>query len=220
MSAGFLAITLTVGGIVALTTGGGETSAPAATDLPDLGRGDRPEGCRTDDSGEAVPMAPPKGIKWRMLGLVRVPVSAEAGPTRMDGGVWWCFAHTPLGAVMAAHIITSEVTEKHWRSVVDRQIVAGQGRDIFKFTRAIEPDIIRGSASNSVATPAGFTVTSYTDSAAEVKLLLRTSSGYAGSTFDLRWSGGDWRLLPSSDGALHSDVTPMENPRGYVLWKG
>ncbi|KAF2775076.1 hypothetical protein STPH1_7263 [Streptomyces sp. OM5714] len=165
-------------------------------------------------------MDPPKGIKWRVMGLVRVPVSAEAGPTRLDGGVWWCFAHTPLGAVMAAHIITSEITEKHWRSVLDRQIVAGQGRDIFAFTRATEPDVIRGSASRSVATPAGFAVTSYTDSAAEVKLLLKTGSGYAESAFDLRWSGGDWKLLPSPHGALHSEAIPVENPRGYVLWKG
>ncbi|MFF0516481.1 hypothetical protein [Streptomyces sp. NPDC004250] len=211
-----------MGGFVALTTGTDGTSAQTATAplSSNLGEGERPEECRTSDAGDAVPMEPPEGIEWRMLGLVRVPVSAEAGPTRMDGGVWWCFAHTPLGAVLAAHTITAEITEKHWRAVLDRQVVAGQGRDIFEFTRATEPDTIRGSASRSVATPAGFAVTSYTDSAAAVKLLLKTSSGYAESTFDLRWNGGDWRLLPSPHGALHSEASPMENPRGYVLWKG
>ncbi|GGL84404.1 hypothetical protein GCM10010095_81480 [Streptomyces anthocyanicus] len=223
MSAGFLATTLIMGGIVALTTGGAETSDQTATGPPDssaLKRGERPEGCHTNDTGDAVPMEPPKGIKWRMLGLVRVPVSDEAGPTRTDGGVWWCFAHTPLGAVLAAHTITSEVTEEHWRSVIDRQIVPGKGRDIFEFTRATKPDIIRGSASSTVAAPAGFTVISYTDAAAEVKLLLKTSSAYAETTFDLRWSGGDWRLLPSSHGTLHSEVSALDNPRGFVLWKG
>ncbi|MEF9915586.1 hypothetical protein RJT17_36575 [Streptomyces sp. P5-A9] len=223
MSAGFLTIALVLGGIVALTTdeeAGSTRTGTGSSAMPALTENGRPQGCRTDDSSDAVPMTSPEGIKWRMLGLVRVPVSAKAGPTHMDGGLWWCFARTPLGAVLAAHIITSQMTEKSWRTVLDRQIVAGQGRDIYEFTRSIEPDTIRGSLSSSVGTPTGFAVTEYTDSQARVQILIKASSGYAEIACDLRWSKGDWKVLPSSDGALHTPGSSVENPRGYVLWEG
>ncbi|GAA2606623.1 MULTISPECIES: hypothetical protein [Streptomyces] len=223
MSAVFVTLTFLVGGVAALTTIEDEPAGTAADSGPDaseLRSGERPRGCRTDDSGGSVPKNPPTGITWHMVGLVRVPVSAEAGPTRMDEELWWCFAHTPLGAVLAAHTITSEISEKHWRTVLDRQIVAGRGRDVFEFMREIEPDTVRGSAGESVAKAAGFSVTSYSDSAAEVELLMRTSSGYTASTFSMRWNGGDWKVLPSPNGALHSEASPVANPRGYVLWKG
>ncbi|MGV9450211.1 hypothetical protein [Streptomyces sp. NPDC003635] len=228
LSAGFLAVVLVLGGIVALTSGGGSGAerARAAEPGPLSGdtalRGGRPEGCATDDSaGDVLPKAPPEDVGWHTLGVTRVPVSASAGPTRTTGSLRWCYARTPLGAVLAAHVIPSQMSGSDWRSATQQQVVAGRARDMFVFQRSTVEDVDSGeqTGDTAVATYAGFSVTSYTDTAAHVKLLLRTGQGYAATTIALRWSGGDWKVLPNSDGSLHSPVTAVQgNTSGYTLW--
>ncbi|CCK25616.1 hypothetical protein BN159_1237 [Streptomyces davaonensis JCM 4913] len=228
LSAGFLAVVLVLGGIVALTSGGetGTDRARAAAAGPLSGdaapRDGRPQGCATDDSaGDALPKAPPDDVSWDTLGITRVPVSASAGPTRTTGTLRWCFARTPIGAVLAAHVIPSQMSGSGWRTVTEQQVVAGAGRDMFEFQRSTVQDIDSGEQTGdaAVATYAGFTVTSYKSTAASVKLLLRTSQGYAATTIVLRWSGGDWKVLPNGDGSLHTPVTAVQgNTSGYTLW--
>ncbi|MFI1169400.1 hypothetical protein ACH4UM_39025 [Streptomyces sp. NPDC020801] len=228
LSAGFLAVVLVLGGIVALTSGqdtGADrtsTAAPGPLSGGAAARDGRPQGCSTDDStGDALPKAPPKDVSWHTLGITRVPVSVSAGPTRTTGTLRWCFARTPLGAVLAAHVIPSQMSGPGWRAAAQQQVVAGHGRDLFVFQRSTVQDIDGGerSGGTSVASYAGFSVTSYKSTAVTVKLLLRTGQGYAATTIVLRWSGGDWKVLPNSDGSLHSPVTAVQgNTNGYTLW--
>lgn len=220
-SAGFLAAALLVGGVTVLVTGGADRRGTADSGGPlsaTPGEDGRPRGCRTDDSDTAVPDKAPADVRWRTLGVTRVPVSAASGPTRTDGGMWWCFARTPVGAVLAAHVIPSQLSEKGWQTVVEQQVVPGRGRDLFKFQRSTFEETDNRDAGGSVAY-AGFSVISYSASDAKVTLLLRTGSGYAATTISLRWNGGDWKLLPSSQGSLHTPVTLAQGPRGHILWE-
>ncbi|MCF3136854.1 hypothetical protein [Streptomyces olivochromogenes] len=227
LSAGFLAVVLVLSGIVALTSGR-ETDADrmrAAAPGPLSGaalHNGRPQGCSTDDSsGDALPKAPPKDVSWHTLGITRVPLSASAGPTRTTGTLRWCFARTPLGAVLAAHVIPSQMSGSGWRAAAQQQVVAGHGRDLFVFQRSTVQDIDSGgqTGDTSVASYAGFSVTSYKSTSASVKLLLRGEQGYAATTIALRWSGGDWKVLPNGDGSLHTPVTAVQgNTSGYTLW--
>ncbi|MEU9731292.1 hypothetical protein [Streptomyces sp. NPDC048002] len=227
-SAGFLAVVLVLGGIVALTSGRDTGADPvrASESGPLSGdtalRDGRPSGCSTDDSGgDALPEAPPEDIRWRTLGVTRVPFSASAGPVRTTGDLHWCFARTPLGAVLAAHVIPSQMSGSGWRDVTEQQVVAGAGRDMFVFQRSTVQDIDSGerTGDTAVASYAGFTVTSYRRTTANVKLLLRTTQGYSATTIALRWSGGDWKVVPGGDGSLHSPVTAVQgNTSGYTLW--
>ncbi|CAL9489453.1 hypothetical protein [Streptomyces pilosus] len=221
LSAGFVAVVFVLGGTIALTAGEDRAREPAPGG-PLSGRaagGDsRPQGCRTDDGDDAVPTTAPRGVEWRTIGVVRVPVSPAAGPTRTDGGMRWCFAHTPVGAVLAAHVIPSQLSEPGWREVLDQQVVAGPGRDRFEFQRGLVRDSSARRSDGSVATYTGFSVASYEGSDATVDLLMRTGSGYATTSIDLRWSGGDWKIRPSDGGDLHTPVSVVQNPRGYVLW--
>ncbi|WP_089102048.1 hypothetical protein [Streptomyces hyaluromycini] len=223
VSAGFLAVVLVVGGGVALTSGSHEVSDSGAQGSGPLGstsadRGSRPTGCHTDDSaGSALPTAAPTDISWRTLDVARVPVSASAGPTRTSGAVWWCFAHTPTGAALAAHIIPAQMSGPNWRAVTEEQVVAGRGRDLFVSQRSTVRDAATRGAS-SPATYAGFAISSYRGSTADVELLMKTSSGYAATTIGLRWSGGDWKVVPSADGDLHTPVQTVPGANGFLMW--
>ncbi|MEV6949696.1 hypothetical protein AB0N07_48935 [Streptomyces sp. NPDC051172] len=225
-SAGFLALVVLVGVFVALTSdgdGGRAGAAPSAGPLTTAtARDGRPKGCRTDDSaGDALPKSAPKDISWQALGIARVPVSASAGPTRTSGVMRWCFAHTPVGAALAATVIPSQMSGSGWRTITDQQVVAGSGRDLFAFQRSTVADVDSAAESGdtSTASYAGFAVTSYTGTDAGVRLLLRTGQGYASTVVLLRWSGGDWKVVPDDSGSLHTTVANVSgNTNGFVLW--
>lgn len=224
-SAGFLAVVVLLGGFVALTSESDGATAAASEGPLSHGsalRDGRPQGCATDDSaGDALPKSAPKDLSWQTLGIARVPVSTSAGPTRTTGPMRWCYAHTPVGAALAATVIPSQMSGSGWKTVSRQQVVAGRGRDLFEFQRATVQDIDSAAQSGgtSAGSYAGFSVSSYTRGAANVSLLIRTGQGYATTTIALRWSGGDWKVVPDDGGSLHTPVTTVQgSPSGYVLW--
>ncbi|CAM5717431.1 hypothetical protein [Streptomyces fumanus] len=224
LSAAFLGVVVLLGGFVALTSESGGDSAVASEGplVGDLTRPDeRPPGCRTDDrAGDALPKKAPEDITWRTFGASRVPVSASAGPTRTTGPVHWCYAHTPMGAVLAATVITSQMSGSGWETVSRQQVVAGSGRDMFEFKRSAYQDIDSAQSGGiSVGSAAGFSVASYTGEAADIGLLIRSAQGYSATIIRLRWSDGDWKVLPDDSGELHTPVNAIQGtPRDYIMW--
>ncbi|MEU4088482.1 hypothetical protein [Streptomyces aureus] len=225
LSAGFLAVVAVVGGVVTLLSGPDTTAAHAsgaATAGPLAGpaaKDGRPRGCRTDDAtGAELPKKAPGDVGWRTLGVARVPVSPSAGPTRIQGALWWCYAHTPTGAVIAAHVIPSQMSGSDWRTVTEQQVVPGRGREMFEFQRATVQSTDGRDSGTAVASYAGFSVSSYTGTAATVRLLLKSAQGYAATDISLRWSGGDWKVRPDDNGSLHSPVSAVQSTNGFVLW--
>lgn len=225
-SAGFLGLVVVLGGVTALTSGSdtsGNRVKASASNGPLSGtstkKDGRPAGCRTDDSaGDAIPTSVPKDIGWHTLGIGRVPVSASAGPTKIDGAVWWCFAHTPMGAVLAATDIPTQMSGSQWRTVTDQQVVAGQERELFVFQRTTVPDTASSNGATTTSSYAGFQVTSYTSKAATVRLLIKNDQGYAKTTVYVRWSGGDWKIQPDGSGGLYSQLASEQSAVGYTLW--
>ncbi|MEU9136156.1 hypothetical protein AB0D33_09345 [Streptomyces sp. NPDC048404] len=225
LSAGFLAVVVVVGGVVTVLSGPDTTTAhanAAASAGPLTGpsaKDGRPRGCRTDDSaGTALPEKAPGDVGWRTLGVARVPVSVSAGPTRIQGPLWWCYAHTPTGATLAAHVIPSQMSGSDWRTVTEQQVVPGRGRDMFAFQRGTVQSTDSRTSGTAVASYAGFSVSSYTDRTATVRLLLKSAQGYAATDISLRWSGGDWKVQPDDNGSLHSPVSAVQSTNGFVLW--
>lgn len=231
LSAGFLALVVVIGGLVALTTAatggiGGETAEAAAASEGPLSAGapltgGRPEGCATDDSGgggDAAAERGPEDIEWRTLGVGRVPVSPSAGPTRFQGALWWCFAHTPAGAALAATVIPSQMSEAHWRTVTEQQVVAGAGRDMFEFQRSLSPDTARRRDGSPASSYVGFSLTAYTPGAATVSLLIKGGQGFTATSVQVRWSDGDWKVQPLIDGSLYTEMTTVQDTNGYLLW--
>ena len=231
LSAAFLAVALVMAGVTWLTTGDDDSAGqdkaagkegPLSSAAANGGGGQRvdgrPDGCRTDDSADAKPTASPDDIEWRQVGVARVPVSPSAGPIRSDGPLMWCFAHTPMGAVMAAHIIPTHMSGSDWRSVTQQQVVAGPGRDIFVAQRSTVPQTAQNGS--AVGSYAGFALASYSPDAAKVQLLIKNGSGGYGSTFvAVKWDGGDWKVQPKSNGSLYTSMTTVMGNAGFIMWK-
>jgi hypothetical protein len=231
LSAGFLAALLLVG-VVALLTDSSDTPSGAGDPTPkpvassggpDGGSGDadgRPAGCRTDDSDQERPTAAPKDFEWKANGTGLVPVSRTAGPLKYDGSVWSCFAHTPTGAVLAAHAITDHFSYKGWREVMEQQVVPGPGRDALVASRSEEQDKPTSGKADAGGY-AGFTILTYNEEESTVMLLLRGPNAgvYATASVTVQWHEGDWKIAPGPDGTVYSGMSQVNGTTGFVTWE-
>ncbi|MFJ9393543.1 hypothetical protein ACIRQT_01525 [Streptomyces californicus] len=238
LSAGFFLVLALLGGFVVFAgdnedtnagPGAEATAAPSADPTRSTPSGKqssgaedpRPEGCRTDDSDQAVPPKSPADLKWKVYQADLVPVSATAGPLLYDGVVWSCFARTPLGAVLALHSITSKMSGSEWRTVADKQVAAGPGKDAFMATRSKEADEDAAGAPGSDGTYIGFSMLTYTKDQATAMLLIRIADGkYGTATASVVWEDGDWKLRPTLKGSLTENISFVGGPEGFVLWGG
>ncbi|MGI5347338.1 hypothetical protein ACQEU8_03995 [Streptomyces sp. CA-250714] len=236
-SAVFLAAALVVGSVSYLTgSGDGEDERAAPSRKADSGplskgapkgRGasaaERPDGCRIEagtggsKGSTQLPSSAPKDVAWRNLKGTMVPTSPSAGPTLVSGPVWWCYARTPMGAVMAAHSILTHMSGADWRTVAQQQLVAGEGREEFISQRSSIP---QSEVENQEAgVYSGFTVQAFSRDAATVRIIMKSSSGsLTGTTVSLRWSGGDWKVQPRANGALYSSPTSTSSTGGFIRW--
>ncbi|MFG2882155.1 hypothetical protein ACGFYV_07485 [Streptomyces sp. NPDC048297] len=230
LSAGFLLVLVVLGGFTLMTRGdnGSPNASPSPSPSKSTATGgtggggakdDRPAGCRTDDSDQEKPKAPPKDFSWKADGTGLVPVSKTAGPLKFDGPVWSCYAHTPMGAVLAAQAITDHFNYPGWRTVVDRQVVPGAGRDALIASRAGEED----KPTSGQADPggyAGFTVLSYNRQEATVMILVRgpNAGTYGAASMTVRWQDGDWKVVPDTDGTIYSGTSQVSGTNGFVTW--
>lgn len=222
LAAAFLAVAVIIS-LVAVATGGGASRQQMAGARGPLsgrmvGATGRPAGCHTDDRVERTPVSPPSDLRWRTIGGTRVPLSRSAGPTQSSGPVLWCFAHTPMGAIMAAHVIPAQMTSPNWRTVAGQQIVSGFGRDLFVSQRGSISQADMQTRKNG--TYAGFLFSNYTADSALVEVLIKSPDGrYFHTSVSMIWSGGDWKVKPGSDGGLHSELASVSGPDGYVRWE-
>jgi len=135
---------------------------------------------------------------WTDVAGWSLPTSASDGPGRRDKrGPWSCFTRTPSGAVLAAYVIPMRIggLADDWQAVVREQTVPGPGRDVLL---ASVPN------SQEVETPRGFSIAAYSPESATVRYRLDAASGSYACTTDVRWSGGDWRLVVGDDGSTSS----------------
>lgn len=180
------------------------------------GRGDRPENCRTDDRDTSRPTTTPADLRWRQLVGRMVPTSRSAGPLHTDESIWWCFAHTPTGAVLAAHVIPVQLGGTAWRTAAEQQIVPGEPRDKFVISKAeagttdLEQSLIGRFM--------GFSLKSYSGESATVRLLLTNPiGGYLSTSVSMRWRDGDWKVAPLDDGSLYTRMRQAK-PSGFSAW--
>lgn len=148
-----------------------------------------------------------------------IPVSSTHGPSSHGMGEWAGWAQTPMGAVMAAHTITSAMGQDN-----DDAAAYALGHmmtfpDYIKQNMAERP--ADGQAPLGTIRPTGFRVDSYTVATATVSL---TSTGtMAGSsevstgvlTASLKWVEGDWKVVHTPEDHPRWTSTPSGN---FVTW--
>jgi hypothetical protein len=217
LSAAFLALALLSGLLTLALSGGtndmgtGEMMAKETMTAPR-------STCHTEGGDTEQPTSAPHNVKWVKIGITTVPTTPTAGPAEIDGPVWACFAHTPLGAVVAAHCILGHMSGGDWLPVAADQLVPGPGRDAFVAIRSVIPDA--DTPGHQAATYVGFAVSSYSPQAATVQLLLRQPQGsYVSTSISEQWTDGDWKVVPRSDGSLHTPLDDTVNSTaGFIVW--
>ncbi|MFI7142485.1 hypothetical protein ACIBQ5_33710 [Streptomyces massasporeus] len=221
LAAAFLATVLVMSGVAFLTghdADGQDSTAPELGSPPKVGPNGRPGTCRSDDRAGGTPEAAPTDLRWRSIAGVKVPTSPTAGPIVVRGPVLWCFAHTPMGAVMAAHVIPAQMSGPQWRIAAERQVMPGFGRDIFVSQRSSVSDA--DSSGRKAGTFEGFSISDYNANSARIRLLIKNSRGDRSTTsISLRWNEGDWKVEPLTEGSLYSKVTMADGPDGFILWE-
>jgi hypothetical protein len=197
-------------------------AGPLSADAP-RGAAGRPTGCETDDSKTEMPKQAPIDVRWETVATRRLPISVSAGPTEADKGMLWCFARTPLGAAMAAQVITTTIRSEAWNTVLDQQLVAGQARDFYQSVYARPAE----KAGETLQNYLGFAVTDFTPDIATVRLLtgsegqtnvMNTSLFWTDVT--VAWVDGDWKIVVSSGGTLTGAWNSVSSSAGFVTWGG
>lgn len=173
--------------------------------------------CPALPTGDAIPSGPPPGLAWRQAGPVPVPVSPIAGPARRTGPAWSCYAHSPIGAVMAAFGIPAALCGPHWRPATALEVLPGPGRQAFIAAglrqRYVPP-------AGTITRPAGFAIVSYTPEQASVETLVVDGSQYAASFRTVAWSGSDWKLVMMPGGTAGPGPQVVATTAGFTLWGG
>ncbi|MFE0764086.1 hypothetical protein [Streptomyces smyrnaeus] len=195
---------------------GGPAPEPAPSGSADSGA-KCPE---LDDKRQDVPTEAPKGLSWKLFHTVALPSSKAAGPAVVEQDVARCYAHTPVGALLA----TSQISVRYlaaddWLKVTRAQTV-GAGRASYidartKAERKADRQPGDGAGQGQIA---GFKFVTYTGSTAVIQTVWRFPDGrMQAATTTALWRDGDWRLEYPADPAA---PTPVDSLAGYVAWGG
>lgn len=202
------------------TLGSTGVRPPSSTSKPDTATCNLPPGDQT------VPTVAPSGVTWQLFDALALPFSKAAGPERVEGGQATCFAHSPVGALIAIPQIADRVgLSTNWeqlKQMADSQIMPGVGRDAFLKLAAADlkqpsPPLPPGTFPQL----AGFSFITYTPQVAVVQYVSRNDQGgLVQLTQTADWSDGDWKLALLPDGATSPPGQAVSSLVGYVMWGG
>lgn len=157
-------------------------------------------------------------MHWERFEGVAVPFSPSVGPLDVQGDIARCYEHTPRGALFAAVQISVRLDRSaRWRKILEQQVVAGSGKAAYARVRAAGQPVSAKDASQI----AGFRIVSYTPQTAMVGTVSRDPKrgGRTARTMTVQWDG-DWKLVPTSDGASGSAPQSVDSLSGFVFWGG
>ncbi|GAA1881977.1 hypothetical protein [Streptantibioticus ferralitis] len=230
----FLALVVVLAVVVVVSSGGGKSTKPVAG--PSKADGQQTSGgqstatsspgstgnaCGLTDTSQTVPSATPPNIKWELFAGAAVPSAPAAGPGKVNGYVASCYAHTPLGALLAVSQIGQRLgvaNNAQSAEILKQQAVPGPGLDH-------DLGVLSSGAQVNDGTPeaqlAGFQFASYSGDTAVINLVDKATDGsYSTATFTARWLGGDWKIQLQDNGADSSTVAQVNGLSGYAAWSG
>jgi hypothetical protein len=201
------------------TAGGGPSTAaaqPSATSGSSTGNS-----CGLTDTSQTVPTTTPPNITWVLVHGDAVPTSPTAGPGKVQGMIASCYAHTPLGALIAASQIGDRLgiaSNADAAEILKQQVVPGPGRDHDLAVLASGNNQNDGTVDGQTA---AFQFVSYSPDTAVINLVSHMNNGTNNTaTFTMRWLDGDWKLQLQDDGTDSSNVSQVSSLSGYVPWSG
>jgi hypothetical protein len=210
-------------GAVARNAGGGHaTPAVTHTSSPTDNSGETSAdksvcGLPGFTSSGTLKSAPP--TKWVLVGTVAAPTErATVGPGVVaSDGFRTCYEHTPTGALFAtANYLALTSDGRYATDVATKLLVPGPGQQI------AEQQAATASPDSTRVQIAGFAIDSYSRTNATVDLAITNEANGAlfSLPIELKWSGGDWKLVVTDNGQLPLSSAPLSDLGGYVAWSG
>jgi hypothetical protein len=172
-----------------------------------------PSGVETASSLVTAPDA-----SWRLVGLMAGPTDTSgAGPHVIaSDGLRRCYARTVTGALFAvANYVVLDSVPRLAARIPAELLAPGPGREA-QLADAADP----GSLGYRFQI-AGFAVAAYSTARATIDLAVTSSDGTLhGLPIEVTWSGGDWKIVTRSNGALPFPAVTLGSLAGYVPWSG
>jgi hypothetical protein len=209
------------------------SSSPAAHGRP----------ASSDSSGTAASPARPQlpqvslqGLRWSEFYGIELPFSVQAGPHDTRGGLAAGFAHSQLGALLAAVNIGVRANAQ-WGPRIFTAVIRSQvtGPDAAALLANCEAAYGQASQSRHVTdgqplgtvdvTEEGFRWVAYTPTAAILDLVSagpgsQGSTARASTQVEAVWDGGDWKLVAPPGGDWGSAATGLSSLSGYTVFPG
>ena len=177
-------------------------------------------GCHVATGSQTVPQYAPQGVTWQLYQTVALPYSKTAGPMVVDGGVARCYAHDPLGALLAASQIgVRYLIAPGWREVVNLQVMPGKGRSAYLKLRT-ESGNSGGAQPGNYGQLAGFKFVTYSRAIAVIEMATKSNGSLQAGPVTVVWSGGDWKLQLQPNGSETAQVLPISSLVGFATWSG
>ena len=234
-------------GVYALTARGGHRNAgvPGRTTTPSTaitptteqtqqvvkakaatkGRG----GCDLPPGPQTVPTTAPSEITWTLWRTAALPSSPTAGPMVVQGDLARCYAHSPLGALIAAVQIYARwqlvMSNQEWRSIAYGQMVPSAGRQIviadMKAEAKADPaGLAAPTPPGDFAQIAAFQFLSYTPDSTVIDIVVTKAGQYVVGPITLAWSDGDWKIAVLPAGTITGPAQVISSTAGYIAWSG
>jgi hypothetical protein len=189
--------------------------------------------------GQGQPLLPRvslASVRWSGFYGVELPVSAQAGPYDTSGGVATGFAHTPLGALLAA-VNVGVRANAQWGPRIFTTVIRGQvtGPDAAALLASCQAAYDQAAQSGQVAggqplgtvhvTEQAFRWITYTPAAAILDLV-SAAPGDGGATvrasvqMEVVWDGGDWKVVAPPGGDWGNSAAALSSLAGYTAFPG
>ena len=183
-----------------------------------------------------VPWMSLASVRWSSFYGVGLPVSAQAGPFSASRGIAAGFAHTPLGALLAAVNIgvraNAQWGPRIFTTVIRRQVT---GPDAAALLAACQTAYDQAAQAGHVAggqplgtvhvTEQAFRWITYTPAAAILDLAV-AGPGDSGATvrasvqMEVVWDGGDWKAVAPPGGDWGNSAAALFSLAGYTAFPG
>ena len=183
-----------------------------------------------------VPRVGLVSVRWSGFYGVELPVSAQAGPFDTSGGAAAGFAHTPLGALLAAVNIGVRANAQ-WGPRIFTKAIRGQvtGPDAAALLASCQAAYAQAAQSGQVTggrplgavnvTEQAFRWITYTPAAAILDLAV-AGPGDSGATvrasvqMEVVWDGGDWKAVAPPGGDWGNSAAELFSLAGYTAFPG
>jgi hypothetical protein len=183
-----------------------------------------------------VPQVGLAGVRWYDFYGVELPSSATAGPRDISKGLVSGFAHSPLGALLAAVNIGVRANAQ-WGPRIFTPVIRGQvtGPDAAALLASCQAVYDQASRSAGVTggQPLGdvdvaeqaFRWVTYTPDAAVIDLVSAGPGGQgttvrASTQMEVIWAAGDWKVVAPPGGDWGNSAAGLSSLRGYTIFPG